>query len=80
MQETNPLTGLREAVAEAIRVEMARRRLTQRALADATGLKRSYIGRRMTGEVPFTTDDLVKVSAVLDVPLSTLLQTSERAA
>lgn len=80
MQETNPLTGLREAVAEAIRVEMARRRLTQRALADATGLKRSYIGRRMTGEVPFTTDDLVKVSAALDVPLATLLQPSARVA
>lgn len=80
MQETNPLTGLREAVAEAVRVELARRRMTQRGLADATGLKRSYVGRRMTGEVPWTTDDLEKISTALTVPLSTLLPIEKQAA
>jgi transcriptional regulator with XRE-family HTH domain len=79
MQETNPLTGLREAVAEALRVEMARRRMTQRGLAEATGMSQSYIGRRMTGELPFTTDDLVKIAAALGVPLSILMPV-ERAA
>lgn len=80
MQETNPLTGLREAVAEAVRVEMARRRMTQRGLAEASGKSQSYIGRRLTGELPFTTDDLVKVSAALGVSIATLMPTSERAA
>jgi transcriptional regulator with XRE-family HTH domain len=80
MQETNPLTGLREAVAEAVRVELARRRMTQRALADATGMSQSYIGRRLTGDMPFTTDDLVRVAAALHVRVSSLLPQAERAA
>ena len=73
MQEDNPHGGLREAVAEILRVEMARRRMTQRALADATGLSQSYIGRRMTGEMPFTTDDLGKIAGVLDMQVSALI-------
>lgn len=80
MQENNPLTGLREAVAEVVRVELARRRMTQRALADATGMSQSYIGRRMTGEMPFTTDDLVLVAAALGVAVSSLLPHAARAA
>lgn len=73
MQEDNPHGGLREAVAEILRVEMARRRMTQRKLADATGLSQSYIGRRMTGEMPFTTDDLDKVAGVLGMQVSALI-------
>ncbi len=73
MQETNPLTGLREAVSEAVRVEMARRRMTQRALAEATGLSQSYLGRRLIGELPFTTDDLVKVANALGVEVRTIM-------
>jgi transcriptional regulator with XRE-family HTH domain len=73
MQEDNPQAGLREAVAEILRVEMARRRMTQRKLADATGLSQSYIGRRMTGEMPFTTDDLHKIAGVLGMPVSALI-------
>lgn len=81
MQEDNPHSGLREAVAEILRVEMARRRMTQRGLADATGLSQSYIGRRMTGELPFTTDDLATIAAVLRMSVSALIpQTVERAA
>lgn len=79
MRETNPLAGLREAVAEALRVEMARRRMTQRSLAEATGLSQSYIGRRMTGDMPFTTDDLERIAAVLGITVSSLMS-DERAA
>lgn len=73
MQETNPASGLREAVAEVIRVEMARRRMSQRALADATGLSQSYIGRRLVSDKPFTTDDLAKVAAALGMPVAALV-------
>lgn len=73
MQEDNPHSGLREAVAEILRVEMARRRMTQRGLADATGLSQSYIGRRMTGEMPFTTDDLDKIAGVLGMHVAALI-------
>lgn len=79
MQETNPLSGLRGAVSEAIRIELARRRMSQRALADATGLKRSYVGRRMTGELPFTTDDLALIADALGVPVLALLPAASAA-
>lgn len=80
MQDIDPVSGLRDAIAEAVRVEMARQRKTQRALADETGLSQSYIARRMTGEMAFNTDDLALISAALGVPISTLLPTAERAA
>lgn len=73
MRETNPPGGLRTAIAEVIRVEMARKRMTQRELAEATGLSRSYLGRRMVCEYSFTTDELEQIAVALDVPLATLL-------
>ncbi|MFG2054801.1 helix-turn-helix domain-containing protein [Micromonospora sp. NPDC048930] len=79
MQETNPLSGLRERISEAIRVELARRRMSQRALADATGLSQSYIGRRLTGEMPFTTDDLALIAKALGVPVLALLPAADAA-
>lgn len=59
---------------------MARRQLTQRALAESTGLSRSYIGRRVTGEMAFNTDDLALIAKALGVPLSTLLPFEKTAA
>lgn len=79
MEENNPLSGLRRLIAEAVRVELARRRWSQRTLAAATGLSQSYIGRRMTGEMPWTTDDLALIASALDVPLSALLPSDEQA-
>lgn len=73
MQEDNPHGGLRQAVAEILRVEMARRRMTQRALATATGLSQSYINRRLLAEMAFTTDDLSKIAVALGMPVSALL-------
>ncbi len=73
MREINPPTGLRQAIAEAVRVEMARRRWSQRTLAEATGLSQSYIARRMTGQMPWTTDDLEQIASAMSVSLSALL-------
>lgn len=80
MQHVNPVSGLREKVAEVIRVEMARRRMTQRSLAEATGLTQSYIGRRLTGEMPFDTDDLARIAIALDIPVSMFLAETSVAA
>ncbi len=80
MQDIDPLSGLREAVAEAVRVEMARRRTSQRALAETTGLSQSYIGRRLVAEMPFTTDDLALIATALDVPLSSLIPAASASA
>lgn len=73
MRDNNPVSGLREGIAEAVRVEMARRRWSQRALGEKTGLTQSYIGRRMTGETPWTTDDLARIAVAMSIPLSALL-------
>lgn len=73
MRENNPLTGLRRRFAETVRVELARHQWSQRKLADATGLSQSYIGRRMTGEKPWTTDDLALIASAMSIPLSSLL-------
>lgn len=76
MQVVNTLSGtpagrLSDRVVEAVRVEMARRRVTQTKLADLTGLTQAYISRRMTGETPFDVDDLDKVAVALGVPVAT---------
>ena len=73
MQVDNTLSGtstggLRESVLVAVRVEMARRRMSQTRLAELTGLGQGYISRRMTGATPFDVDDLEKVAAALGVP------------
>lgn len=47
--------------------------MSQRALADATGLSQSYIARRMTSEMPFTTEDLDRIALALGVPVLALL-------
>ena len=77
MRETNPSGGLRAAIAEVIRVEMARKRMTQRALAEATGLSQSYLGRRMVCEYSFTTDELERIAIALDVPAISLFAAEE---
>jgi transcriptional regulator with XRE-family HTH domain len=76
MLESNPVTGLREGIAETVRVEMARRRMSQVALAQLTGLTQSYISRRMTGEVPFTTDDLVVIAQAFGMTVTSLMPQS----
>lgn len=73
MPENNPLSGTREAVASAVREAMASRKISGRALADQLGMPQSVFSRRMTGEVPFTVDELAAVAAALDVRLDVLL-------
>lgn len=79
MREVDPLTGLREKIAEAVRVEMARARVSQRVLAERTGLSQSAISRRMTGETAFDLDDLEKMAAALGIPTSTLMSVERSA-
>jgi transcriptional regulator with XRE-family HTH domain len=68
MQENNPPSGTREAVATAVREAMARKKISGRALADQLGMSQSVFSRRMTGEVAFTVDELAAVAAALGEP------------
>lgn len=71
---------LREATAEEIRVLLARRNMSAAELARQTGIKQSYISRRMTGETPFDLDDLELIAAALEVPVVALLPTEAQVA
>lgn len=66
-------TPLAERIAENIRVELARRDITQADLArhvygryDAT--TRNLISRRVRGSVPFRGDEVISIAAFLGVP------------
>ena len=54
-------------IAQALRAEMARRRLTQEALAALTGLSLATVGRALRGK--FRTETIMLIESKLDVPL-----------
>lgn len=62
-------------VAANVRAEIARvGGLTHEGLARSSGMGRVTLGRRLSGESPFTIDELFSVAAVLGVRVTTLLQ------
>lgn len=56
-----------------VKAEMARRDLTQVALAEKLGMSQSMLSYRLRGQVPFDVDELELVAGVLGVPLAVLL-------
>lgn len=60
-------TTLASAVAGEVRAEMARQRLTAVQVADAAGMTKGYLHRRLTEQSPFTLADLERLAAVLHV-------------
>lgn len=62
-----------ERVAATIRAELARHRKTQAGLAQALGIQRSSMHRRMSGEQPFDVNELQIAADYLDVPVASLL-------
>ena len=56
-----------------VRAEMARRGVSQTALAQTVGLSQTAISKRLRGATPFDVNELIAVAAALDVPLSALL-------
>lgn len=68
-----PPTTYQELVAAQVRAEVARVKLSGRAIASALGVDPSYVSRRMTGHTPFTPDELAMIAMLLHVPVSALL-------
>jgi transcriptional regulator with XRE-family HTH domain len=69
-----------QRVAAEIRAEILRiaadtqtKPITQDKLAALAGMSQSTLSRRLTGEVPFDTDELVRVAAALPTSLRKLL-------
>ena len=52
---------------------MARRGVTQTALARQLGISQAAVNARLKGHTPFNINDLVRIAEVLDVPLDRLL-------
>lgn len=68
-----------ERTASAVRAEMARRKISGRALADGLGWSVASTWRRLNGTTAFRVDELASVADYLDVDMSDLIST-ERAA
>lgn len=60
-------------VADNIRAEMARRKMSQRALADALGKPQPFVYRRLAGRVAFDVDELAQIAGLLDMDARDLL-------
>jgi len=60
-------------VAANARAEIARLGRTVQPIAEQIGQNRVTLGRRLSGQLPFTIDEIVALSRVLGVPLATLL-------
>jgi transcriptional regulator with XRE-family HTH domain len=65
-------------VADAVRAEMARNRVTQESLAVHLHLSQAAVSRRLKGIVVFKIDELVQTAQLVGVSVGTLI--GERAA
>ena len=63
----------REAIAANIRALMGRKRVTQTRLAAAMDKSQAYISRRLSGEVPLDTDELLFLARYFEVDVVELL-------
>ena len=71
--DTPTTPDLSGAVAAELRAELGRQRVTVRALADKLGRPRSWVQRRLSGEV-LTLDDLHLIATALDLDPRSLFE------
>lgn len=75
-----PAPNFRAAVAQRIRIERARQRLTQEELAHRSGLSRVHLGAIERSEVSCSIDVLAQIALALDVSPRELLPDRRAAA
>jgi DNA-binding phage protein len=63
---------LARAFSAHVRMVMARDRVTAQALAEAAGISRSYLGKRLRDEAPFSLNDVESISKALGIELPKL--------
>ncbi|WP_194385153.1 helix-turn-helix domain-containing protein [Microbacterium luteum] len=64
------MTQTTSRIADKVRGVAAEKRFTQGAIAQALGIARSSVAERLAGRVSFTADEILKLSAAMDVPVS----------
>lgn len=73
-------TATREHIAAEVRAGMARKKITQRKLAEEIGLGLPTLSRRLNGHQPFTIDELLRISQVLGIAFANFFPSEEDAA
>ncbi len=69
---TTPTTAT-QRVADTIRAELARRRISQTVVAERLGLSQATVSRRLLGEYPFTVDEVDTIAEMLGLTASDLV-------
>lgn len=62
-----------QTVGANIRAEVARRGLTQAALAEVIGVSQSQLSKRLRGVIPFDVNEVAAIANALDVPITELV-------
>jgi transcriptional regulator with XRE-family HTH domain len=76
-----PMTAtVSDRVASNVRAELARRRLSQQALAAALGVSQTHVSRRLVGKVAFDVEELHAVADFLGLRVAALLATTSSGA
>lgn len=63
-----------QRVAANVRAELARKHITQTELAAKMAKSQPFVSRRLSGRVAFDISDLATIAAVLDVPMTVLVE------
>ena len=70
---TDTTTQARQIVASNVRAVLGRKKSNQTALAKVLGKSQAAASRRLSGELPFDTDELLRICEHYRVPLSDLV-------
>lgn len=71
-------TSLSDRVAEEIRAQMGRKRMTQAAMAKALGVSQAWVSYRLVGKQPIDLNDLEAIARVLGVAVAELFPVDVR--
>lgn len=66
-------SDVRRTIVGAVRAEMARRGVTQHALAEKLGRPQPWLAKRLLGQVPFRAEEIVSIAQLLEVDPAVLL-------
>jgi len=67
------ITGTGQAIAAAVRAEMARQDRKQHELAAVLDISQQAVSRRWRGEMPWRADEIVETARWLGIPVARLM-------
>ncbi|OZE89945.1 hypothetical protein CH298_13250 [Rhodococcoides fascians] len=70
-----PERSVNELVGERVHQALWRRKITQTQFGPKLGITQSALSKKMRGERAFGVDELLEISAFLDIPITDLLPT-----